>query len=448
VHEVPDQLTNGTAPALVDLGGLDQFLLDLRLVAPQSQITGLGLVVLLQDKASIINTQGSLEHTLSPRPPGGGQLLGQALALTTTVVLLVIEDLDVLHGVDLLLLGRIGNLGNRGHTLTHFPFLRTTNAAEVAVTDLEHDAVTPNLVLLLVHDLEVLVDHDPLTATGTNLGEGLTGHEVVGLFDTHANVGNVLFLVHAEFLPEFGVFGLVFDAVHLLDALGVHVFVTILLLLGGKRTEAVGEEVDNGNLQVGEKILKLGGPLDADETLTLDEDGLFLLVQLLDFLVLLENVSPPTLDEPLVDVGPEREGPLFLVDGGEPQRFTLGVKEVKVATGLDDTVVVLDLLQFLGEHGLDHLDLLLPDQVFHLPPDELAAHLVLDHVLEREGQLVEVLGLDVAPQDTGGVFEELLLVDNGDVEPGRKVLLLDQTTETTTDNKDSSSTVNSLSAHF
>jgi len=261
--------------ALVDLGLLDDLLLDLRAPAPELEHTRVLLVVLAKDETLVIGTERGLEHTLSPGPPGVHHLLGDAEGIIQTTKIrgrTVFQSFllpDVFDLVELLFLTGVGNLGDGGDTSAILPLVGSTDAAKVTVTDLVNVTVTPDLTVLL-GDLELLVDVDPATATGTLIGENLLGQVIGALFDAHADVDVVLAVGKADLLPELGVVGLEFHAPAGLDGPLLHVLLAVLLLADGQGPEAVGEEVNNRQLEVGEEVLKLGHPLHADETLTAD----------------------------------------------------------------------------------------------------------------------------------------------------------------------------------
>ena len=55
---------------------------------------------------------------------------------------------------------------------------------------------------------------------------------------------------------------------------------------------------------LGEEVLNLGGPLHSDEASSHHQHSRLLVVQGLDGIVLLQDVSTSAFQEPLIDVGP------------------------------------------------------------------------------------------------------------------------------------------------
>mmetsp|Transcript_3415 Transcript_3415/g.8019 ORF Transcript_3415/g.8019 Transcript_3415/m.8019 type:complete len:448 (+) Transcript_3415:850-2193(+) len=411
VHEMPDELADESHLALVDLGGFDQLLLDRAGPAPHAHHARLRLVVRRQHEAGVVRTQTRREHARAPRPPRVLQRLGHAApAAAPGSILHVVQDGDLFADLRGLLFGGVGDFRDR----VQLPVAWRADAAIVAVTRREYHSLAPYLAGSGGH-LQLLVHVNPTAAARTLIRERFFGHEVVGGFHAHADVALVRAVGKADLLPELGGLRVVLDAVHRLDPDLRHVLVTVLLRLHRQRPQAVGEEVDNRDLQLGVEVLQLRGPLDADEACAADEDGGLLFGERSNLCILLEDVASPALQVPLVNVLPARVLPTTLVHGGEPQAFSLRVQEVEVAAAADDAVVEAQLFRRLGAHRADGRGEGGPVQRQHFAPDELAAHLVLDHVLERERQRVEMARLHVRAENTWGVLEEFLGVDDCDV---------------------------------
>jgi len=423
MHKVPDEETEAAFLALVDLGRLDDLLLDGAGPAPDDHVTGSLVVVGGDDEAGIIRAEGGGEHACTPGPPGlhnaAGSLGHEAEAASG-----VLEVLDGFDGMESLLLTRVGDLGEGVHE---------GHGEQVAITNSEDLAVTPDL-LVTVDDLETEVDGDPATATRAAFGGALLRHEIIGGLDTDADVGLVGLATHADGFVEARLLGGVLDLIFDVDALGAHVIVTVVRGGRGERSKAVGQEIDDAQFQVGEVMLQLSDPFDTDETGTNHEDGGLLLVELIENIVFLEDMAAATLDESLINVGPGTSGTVVLVDGGEPERFTLGMEGTKIASRGDDAVIEGDLLDGVREHGLDHSIGLL--ELLALTPQELNTQLTLEHILEGEGEGVEMGRLHVGTEDTWCVLEVLLGIADGDVEALLQIAGTEEAGETTTDDED------------
>mmetsp|Transcript_72745 Transcript_72745/g.206447 ORF Transcript_72745/g.206447 Transcript_72745/m.206447 type:complete len:255 (+) Transcript_72745:306-1070(+) len=211
VHEVPDPLPDEAVLALVDLGGLDDLLLQRGGQAPVHHVPGPLLLVGGQHEAGVVRAEARREHAGAPGPPRVHELhLASAL-------LGLFHGLDVLHGVQRLLLAWVGDLGDR----RHLEVGRVADAAQVAVAHGVDAAVAPGLAGVagrgLVHDLQLLVEVDPAAAAGALVAEDLLGHEVVRGLDADADVGLRRAPREVDLGPELVTLGVVLGVVELLD---------------------------------------------------------------------------------------------------------------------------------------------------------------------------------------------------------------------------------------
>mmetsp|Transcript_33080 Transcript_33080/g.53230 ORF Transcript_33080/g.53230 Transcript_33080/m.53230 type:complete len:367 (+) Transcript_33080:249-1349(+) len=355
-----------------------------------------------------MRAQAGGEHACAPWPPGVDELGWGAFALRSLL------DEHVLASVERLLLSRVRDLRHRGH----LEVWRLTDAAQVAVTHRIDGAVTPHCSALsgLLHHLQVLVEVDPATPTRALVRERALGHEVVRGLHADANVGLVRTVWQLDLLPEVWVLGVELAVVELLDAARGHVLGAVVGSAVWQGPQAAGQEVDDRELDVREEVVDLCGPLHADEASAHHQDGSLLLVQRCELVVLLQDVPAAALDEALVNVLPVAHLARLLVDGREPQGFAHGLEGPEVAACADDAVLEGNRVHLAGEHGLDGGCLLLAIQLLHLTPDELHAHLALQHGLQGEGQRVQVRRLHEGAKHTGRVLEVLLSIDNRDIE--------------------------------
>mmetsp|Transcript_9238 Transcript_9238/g.20959 ORF Transcript_9238/g.20959 Transcript_9238/m.20959 type:complete len:461 (-) Transcript_9238:32-1414(-) len=418
---MPDPLADEDVLALVDLGRLDQLLLQGRRDPPVDHVARTLHVVRPEDKACIVGSQAGREHAGAPRPVHGDrlQLAAEEVGLLVPVHQLV-DLADVLAGDHGLLLAGVGDLRDRGDGPLGRRHAVDGDAACVAIADSVDAGVAllicgPEVARLRLHR-ERHVHEDPLAAAGAALAQGLLGHEVVGRLHADADVLLVAAVRQVDPLPEGLALGIVLGVVELLDVVLRHV--PLAVLGGGRRQGAEGlvQEVDDGVLELREEVAELGDPLHADEARTDHEDGGLLLVELPDVVVLLENVAPAPLQEALIQVRPRALRLGLGVDGGEPERLAPLVEGAEVAAAGDDAEVEVDHLVLRGEHLLDRGGAPGPVQLENLAPDVLAAHLLLDDGVEAEREGVQVLRLHVRAQDSGGVLEELLGIHDRDQE--------------------------------
>mmetsp|Transcript_25978 Transcript_25978/g.77391 ORF Transcript_25978/g.77391 Transcript_25978/m.77391 type:complete len:442 (+) Transcript_25978:429-1754(+) len=409
MHKVPDEPADDAVGALVDLRRLDDLLLHGAELAPDAHDAGVLLPVRARHEAGVVRAEGGGEHARAPRPVHVVDL--EALDALPDRLL---DLADVADGDDGLLLARVGDLRDGRDRPVVRLLARLLDAAVVAVADREEGAVGPDAAALggLLGDLHELVEVDPAAAAGALLAEGLVRHEVVGGLHADADVLLVRAVRQLDLVPELGALGVVLHVVELLDADRRHVVGAVLG--GGLRegAQALRQEVDDGDLELREEVLELGGPLHADEAGADDEDRGLLRVQRVELVVLLEDVAAAALDEALVDVLPVAVLAGLLVHGGEPQRLTHGLERAEVAAGADHAELEADLLRRGREHGLDGRGLLGAVQLLHLAPDELHADGALEHGLEREGQGVQVAGFHEGAEDAGSILEVLLRVDD------------------------------------
>ena len=189
VHEVPNEDADPTVATLVDLGGLDDLLLQGCWDPPVHHVARALVLVGSSDEASIVRAQACSEHAGAPGPPGLHEVL-----------LVLSQAHDVQASVVGLLLTGIGDLRDRWH----LPFPGLPDASVVAVAHREDGAISPNTATLgrLHSDLQVLVEVDPATPTRALVGQGVLGHEVVGGLHTDANVGLISSVGQLDLLPE------------------------------------------------------------------------------------------------------------------------------------------------------------------------------------------------------------------------------------------------------
>mmetsp|Transcript_44451 Transcript_44451/g.91895 ORF Transcript_44451/g.91895 Transcript_44451/m.91895 type:complete len:317 (-) Transcript_44451:400-1350(-) len=315
---MPDEDADPAVTALVDLSGFDDLLLKGCRDPPVHHVAGAFVLVGSSDKAGIMRTQARSEHAGTPGPPGLHEVL-----------VVVGQPHDVQAGMVGLLLTGIGDLRDGWH----LPFSGLPDASVVAVTNREDGAISPNTATLgrLHRDLQVLVEVDPATPTRALVGQGVLGHEVVGGLHTDANVGLISSVGQLDLLPEVLVLGVIAAAVELLDAAGVHVLRAIVGSTVWQRSQAARQEVNDGQLDIWEEMLDLRGPLHTNEPGTDDENCGLLLVQILQLVVLLQNMTAAALEEALVDVLPVTDGPPFLMDCREPKALAHGLEGPKIA---------------------------------------------------------------------------------------------------------------------
>mmetsp|Transcript_75647 Transcript_75647/g.191276 ORF Transcript_75647/g.191276 Transcript_75647/m.191276 type:complete len:221 (+) Transcript_75647:301-963(+) len=216
---------------------------------------------------------------------GRHQGVAESISLDATEDKLV-DLLDVAGGNDSLLLSRVGDLRDRGNRPVVGLLSRLVHAAVVAVADGINPAVAllisgPSLALPGLHG-QSHVHQDPSSATRPLLAEGLGGHEVVRSLNTDADVLLVRATREADAAVEVGILGVVFHVVELLDTLLLHVLRAIGSSLGWQRAQALGQRIDDGEPELGKKVLQLSDPLYTDEACTHDQDLGTLLVEPLD----------------------------------------------------------------------------------------------------------------------------------------------------------------------
>eukprot|EP00414_Alexandrium_minutum_P001597 CAMPEP_0113822170 /NCGR_PEP_ID=MMETSP0328-20130328/2107_1 /TAXON_ID=39455 /ORGANISM="Alexandrium minutum" /LENGTH=538 /DNA_ID=CAMNT_0000790107 /DNA_START=31 /DNA_END=1648 /DNA_ORIENTATION=+ /assembly_acc=CAM_ASM_000350 len=408
VHEVPDPLADEDVLALVDLGRLDELLLQRGGQPPIDHVAGALLLVGSQDEASIVRSQAGGEHARTPRPPGLHELRGALGPLD------LVQGLDVLARVQGLLLARVGDLRDG----RHLEVRRVADATEVAIAHGENAALAPDGTAVhrrLVDHLEVLVEVDPAATAWALVAQDLLGHEVVGGLHADADVGLRGAVRELDLLPEIVALGVVLRLVELLDLDLVHVLRAVVRGAVRQGAEAPVQEVDDRELELGEEVLQLRDPLDADEAGAHHEDRGLLLVEIRELVVLLQDVAAPALDEALVDVRPIADLPALLVHGGEPEGLAHWLEGPEVAARADDAVVVSDVVR-AREHGLHVGNLVLGIEALDLTPDELHTRLPLQDRLQGEGQGIKVARLHEGAEHAGSVLEVLLGIHDRHVE--------------------------------
>mmetsp|Transcript_25980 Transcript_25980/g.77399 ORF Transcript_25980/g.77399 Transcript_25980/m.77399 type:complete len:444 (+) Transcript_25980:429-1760(+) len=411
MHKVPDEPADDAVGALVDLRRLDDLLLHGAELAPDAHDAGVLLPVRARHEAGVVRAEGGGEHARAPRPVHVVDL--EALDALPDRLL---DLADVADGDDGLLLARVGDLRDGRDRPVVRLLARLLDAAVVAVADGVDAAEAvlvgaPPLAVAGLHG-QGLVHEDPAAAARALVAEGLRRHEVVRRLHADADVLLVGLVRQLDLVPERLLLRGVLAVVELLDADGRHVLGAVLGGALRERAKGVRQEVDDGDLELREEVLELGGPLHADEAGADDEDRGLLRVQRVELVVLLEDVAAAALDEALVDVLPVAVLAGLLVHGGEPQRLTHGLERAEVAAGADHAELEADLLRRGREHGLDGRGLLGAVQLLHLAPDELHADGALEHGLEREGQGVQVAGFHEGAEDAGSILEVLLRVDD------------------------------------
>merc|ERR1719284_181457 len=329
VHEVPNELPDRPVPALVHLRRLDDLLLQGGRDPPVHHVARSFVLIGSDHEAGIVRAQGRRKHTCAPGEPRRDQILRHpvrpAAATRVLPVFLLVQDLDVPARMNRLLLTWVRDLRDRRKIpLSHI--FAPREAAKVAVANREDRAVAPELEVLrvelvglhglLLHDLEMHVDVNPPAAAWAALALGLGWHEVVRRLDACADVKLVRAIGELNVVPEFllrdGLLASLClaasqpgsDPVEGLDAVVIHVLLAVLGGGVGERAEAPRQHVDDGDLQVREEVLQLGGPLHADEARANHKYRGLLGCETLDVDVLLEDVAPAALVEPLVDVAP------------------------------------------------------------------------------------------------------------------------------------------------
>mmetsp|Transcript_57477 Transcript_57477/g.173793 ORF Transcript_57477/g.173793 Transcript_57477/m.173793 type:complete len:210 (-) Transcript_57477:558-1187(-) len=194
--------------------------------------------------------------------------------LAEEVVLLApvdeLVDLDnVLRGDHGLLLTRVRDLGDRRDRPVFWRLARLGDAARVAVADGVDPRVAlvvggPDVALARLHR-QRHVHEDPAAAAGALLAEGLLGHEVVGGLDADADILLVCAVLQFNLVPEGLLLWRILHVVKLLDAVPLHVLRAVLGSARGQGPQRLGQEVDDGALELGEEVPQLRDPLHADE---------------------------------------------------------------------------------------------------------------------------------------------------------------------------------------
>mmetsp|Transcript_60920 Transcript_60920/g.132144 ORF Transcript_60920/g.132144 Transcript_60920/m.132144 type:complete len:296 (+) Transcript_60920:438-1325(+) len=293
-------------------------------------------------------SQASGEHAGAPRPPGWLQATrpGAAGHAAVTAMPLRVQALQVDARMQRLLLAGVGDLGDEWQGALQ----RVPDAAVVAVAHCKDTAIAPGLPDLsscwLKGDLQKLVEVDPATATGALVAEHLCRHEVVGCLDTDADIRLVRSIRQIDLVPEFCAALVILNAIVLLDVACMHVLKAVLLCALRQGSKAVGQGVNESDLDVREEVLQLSCPLDSDEASANNEDSGLLLVELINLVVLLENVASASLNETLIDMAPLAQRPVLLMDHREPERLPVLLEWAKVAPCADDAVV-----ERQGVHG-------------------------------------------------------------------------------------------------
>mmetsp|Transcript_13041 Transcript_13041/g.35522 ORF Transcript_13041/g.35522 Transcript_13041/m.35522 type:complete len:460 (-) Transcript_13041:6-1385(-) len=414
---MPDEPPNNPKGALVHLGGLDDLLLHRARAAPDAHEARVLHPICTRHEASVVWAERCGEHARAPGPMHFGKLQRVAhVGRLDTPENKLVDLLDVPDGDDGLLLAGVGDLGD-GRDGPVVRLAWSLHAPVVAVADGVDAAIalligSPELALPGL-DRESHVHQNPAAATRTLLAEHLLRHEVIRGLHADADVLLVGLALDAEVAVEAWVLSIVLHVVKLLDPLLLHVPGAIRCGLRRQRPQALREGVDDGQLQFREEVLQFRDPFHTDEAGTHDQDLGALLIQLLDGGILLEDMPAASLQEALIQVGPRAFWARGFMDSGEPEGLAPFVEDAKVAARRDDAEVKVDDLLLLAEHRLDRGSAFRSVQICDLAPDELAAHPALNDRVKREGQRVEVLGLDISAQHARSVLEELLGIDNG-----------------------------------
>merc|ERR1719433_1958413 len=210
VYEVPDEPADEPVLALVDLGGLDQLLLEGGEDPPVHHVAGALLLVRRQDEARVVGPEARGEHPRTPRPPGRKEIRCRVPGLG------VRQPLHVLDRTHCLLLARVRNLRDRGH----LKVWRVANAAVVAIPHREDAAVAPDGPARagLLRHLQVLVEVDPAATAWPLVAERLRRHEVVRRLDADADVRLRGAPRQLDLVPKIVALRVVLAVVELLDA--------------------------------------------------------------------------------------------------------------------------------------------------------------------------------------------------------------------------------------
>mmetsp|Transcript_10180 Transcript_10180/g.16932 ORF Transcript_10180/g.16932 Transcript_10180/m.16932 type:complete len:438 (+) Transcript_10180:123-1436(+) len=418
MDEVPNAATNEAIGALISLGSFDELLLHCADLTPHAHQAGVLLPVGTGYEASIIRTKGCGEHACAPWPVHVPDMQWFSAAVDC----LVLEEqpvclFDVAACNNAHFLTWVRDLGDGRNWPLIWLLARLVDARVVAITNgidtgIALVVASPELSIPSLHR-EVLVHQNPAATTRSLLTQGLLGHKIVRCLHTNAHVLLVGTVGQVNALPEVWILGIVLGVVELLDADLVHVRLAVLGSIGWQRTKWLRQEIDDGQLHSGEEVLNLCGPFHTDEASTHHQHGGRPVVQALQEVELLQDVSATSLQVALVQVGPGAFRSCVFMDGWEPQRLTPLVERTKVTASCNDAVVEIDGFPFRGEDGLVGGCLLLTVQLFDFSPDELAGHTRLNHRLQGEGQGIQVLGLDVSAQDSRSVLEIFLGIDDG-----------------------------------
>jgi len=273
VHKVPDELADWAVLALIDLGGLDDLLLQGGWDPPVHHVARALVLVGCHDEARIMRSQARREHASTPWPPGvlepTHSLSPAAYHISACTMDRAIQDLDVHARVESLLLTRVRDLWNHRKD----PLLWRADAAEIAIADSEDVALAPGFAFLrwiswLLGYLQLHVEVDPATAAWSLLAQRLCRHEVIRGLHTDADVLLRWLVWHLDVIPELLVAGIVLLVVELFDIRCVHVLLAVLSCSLWQRTQRQWQEVNNCDLQVWEEVLKLRGPFNTDEART------------------------------------------------------------------------------------------------------------------------------------------------------------------------------------
>mmetsp|Transcript_18146 Transcript_18146/g.39964 ORF Transcript_18146/g.39964 Transcript_18146/m.39964 type:complete len:241 (-) Transcript_18146:729-1451(-) len=207
MHEVPNEDANPTVPALINLGRLDNLLLQGRWNPPVHHVSRVLVLIGPGHEAGVVGSQTGGEHPGAPGPPGLHEV---ALALRHLH--------DVQAGVVGLLLSRVGDLRYRWH----LPVARLADAAVVAIAHRVDRAVRPDLATQtgLLGDLQVLVEVNPATSTWALVRESLGRHEIVGGLHTNADIDLISSIGQLDLLPKLWVLWIILAVVELLDTTG------------------------------------------------------------------------------------------------------------------------------------------------------------------------------------------------------------------------------------
>mmetsp|Transcript_43728 Transcript_43728/g.68160 ORF Transcript_43728/g.68160 Transcript_43728/m.68160 type:complete len:210 (-) Transcript_43728:541-1170(-) len=181
VHEMPDADTDDAILALVHLRCLDDLLLKSRWEPPVDHVARVLHMIGTCYEARIMRTETSGEHACSPWPPCVVQ------RLPSSMMFVMVEDLDAPAGMESLLFARIRNLRD----WVHDQFRRCLTivivadyAAIVTIANCENIAVAPNSSLCFAicwptSHLQISIHVNPFATTRSLSAQHILWHEVI-----------------------------------------------------------------------------------------------------------------------------------------------------------------------------------------------------------------------------------------------------------------------------